>query len=114
MSLDRANVLAEVRRIIRPPTKERDPKRRFGYYHYLDRPQCLIAKQFSLQSDLSHVLDITALLITKAAFNDIQVIVVGEVGVPSIVPELQHLSGGQKFGLQRFTFIGKKRVALIG
>ena len=107
-------MLAEVGRIIRPPTKERDPKRRLGYYHCFVRPQCLIAKQFSLQPDLGHVLDITALLVTKTVFDDIQVIVVGEVGVPSIVPELQHLSGGQKFGLQRFTFIGKKRVALIG
>ena len=68
------------------PTKERDPKRRLGYYHDFDRPQCLIAKQFSLQPDLGHVLDITALLVTKTVFDDIQVIVVGEVGVPSNVP----------------------------
>ena len=58
------------------PHQRRDPKRRLGYYHYFDRPQCLIAEQFSLQPDLGHVLDIAALLVTKTVF-DIQVIVVG-------------------------------------
>lgn len=85
-------MLAEVRWVIRSPTKERDPERRLGYYHFVDGPRRLIAKQFSPQPDLGHILDITTLLIAKTAFDNSQIIIIGEVCVPGLVSEFQNLS----------------------